>query len=238
MEDKTQTKTMKKQIFLAAAVLFSAGTIFLTGCKKDDTSGPVITLVGSASETSILNATYTDPGATAEDSEDGVVTVTTSNPVNKDLAGVYTITYSATDAAGNESTSTRTVTVYNEAASTYNGTYSGSETDAAGPYTYNPAKPFTVTASTTVNNRVIMNRLGDFDNNTVYMTVTGTTLTVPNQTVTNVGTGTNTCDIHDRQTSSGSGAKTTNGFTLTYNDNKVAPCTGTRTGVVATFVKL
>ncbi len=227
---------MKKQILIAAAVLFSAGMIFITGCKKDDTSGPVITLNGSASELSILNAAWADLGATAEDDEDGVVTVTASGTVNKDLAGVYVITYTASDAAGNTSTETRNVTVYNEAAAYFNGTYTASETDALGPYSYNPAKPFTCTASTTVNNRVIMNRLGDFDNNVVYMTVTGTTLTIPSQTVTNVGSGSNPCDIHDRQ-SDGSGAKSSNGYTLTYNDNKVAPCTGTRTAVVATFVK-
>jgi len=227
---------MKKQILIAAAVLFSAGMIFITGCKKDDTSGPVITLNGSASELSILNAAWADLGATAEDDEDGVVTVTASGTVNKDLAGVYVITYTASDAAGNTSTETRNVTVYNEAAAYFNGTYTASETDALGPYSYNPAKPFTCTASTTVNNRVIMNRLGDFDNNVVYMTVTGTTLTIPSQTVTNVGSGSNPCDIHDRQ-SDGSGAKSSNGYTLTYNDKKVAPCTGTRTAVVATFVK-
>lgn len=230
---------MKKQILIAAAILFSAGMIFITGCKKDDTSGPVITLNGTASEMSVLNAAWTDAGATAEDDEDGVVTVTSdasaTNP-DIDLAGVYTITYTAVDAAGNESTETRTVTVYNEAAAYFDGTYTASETDLLGLYNYNAAKPFTCTASTTVNNRVIMNRLGDFDNNAVYMTVTGSTLTIPSQTVANVGSGTASCDVHDRQTD-GTGAKTSNGFTLTYNDAKVAPCSGTRTGVVANFIK-
>lgn len=227
---------MKKQILFAAAVLFSAGMIFITGCKKDDTTGPVITLAGSAAENSILNATWIDAGATAEDDEDGPVEVTPSGTVNKDLAGVYTITYTAVDAAGNESSVDRVVTVYNEAAAYFNGTYTASETDALGLYNYNPAKPFTCTASATVNNRVVMNRLGDFDNNAVYMTVTGSTLTIPSQTVPNVGSGTATCDVHDRQTD-GSGSKTSNGFTLTYNDSKVTPCSGTRTNVVANFIK-
>lgn len=228
---------MKKQILFAAAVLFSAGMIFVTGCKKDDTTGPVITLVGSATELSVLNVAWTDPGATAEDDEDGAVDVTVSGTVDKDLAGDYIITYTATDAAGNESTETRTVTVYNEAAAHFEGTYTScSETDAAGPYTYQTAKPFIVTASTTQNNRVTMNRLGDFDNNTVYMDVTGSSLNIPSQTHTSVGSGSNPCDIHDRHTD-GTGSKTATGFTLTYNDNKVAPCTGTRSGVVGVFNK-
>src|SRR5690242_8776301 len=108
---------MKKQLLLTATVILSAGIIFFTGCKKDDTNGPVITLNGSATDQSILNASYTDPGATAEDDEDGVVTVTSdaSTALKKDLAGVYTITYTASDAAGNTTTATRKVTVYNEA---------------------------------------------------------------------------------------------------------------------------
>jgi hypothetical protein len=231
---------MKKQIFLAAAVLFSAGIIFFTGCKKDDTTGPVITITGPAAEQSVLNAAWVDQGATAEDDQDGAVTVTVTGSVNIDLAGAYDIVYHATDAAGNESTATRTVTVYNQAAAFFEnggaGYSSASETDAAGPYTYQTAKPFKVTASTTVNNRVIMNRLGDFDNNTVYMDVVGTSITIPSQTVTSVGMGTNPCDIHDRHTD-GTGTKTANGFNLTYNDAKVAPCTGTRTAVAAVFVK-
>ena len=230
---------MKKQILLAATVLFSAGMLFITGCKKDDTSDPVVTLKGSATEKVVLNTPWTDPGATAEDDKDGVLTATPSKVVDVNKAGVYQIVYSATDAAGNTGTDTRTVTVYNEAEAVWAGTYSkASETDANGLYTYNAAKPFIVTASTTKNNRVIMNRLGDFDNNTVYMDITGSTIEIPSQTVTKVGSGTANCDVHDRKTQ-GSGSKTTipNGFTLSYSDEKVAPCSGTRSGVVANFVK-
>ncbi len=81
-----------------------------------------------------------------------------------------------------------------------------------------------------------MNRLGDFDNNTVFMNVVGTSLTIPSQTHTNVGTGTASCQIHDRQTD-GTGAKSATGFTLTYNDAKVTPCSGTRSGVLGVFNK-
>ena len=236
---------------LSAAVLLSAGTIWMTGCKKDDTTPPTITLKGTdPMSLSLQNAAaVTDPGATAEDDKDGdlssSVTSDWATKVNVNLTGAYTVTYSVSDAAGNTGTLTRTVNVINDAAAYFAGTYpfaTCSETDAAGLYVYGSAqtpvnsKPFIVTASTTVNNRLVTNRLGDFDNNKVYFDVVGSTITIPSQTQLNVGIGTASCNIHDRHTD-GTGSKITNGFTLTYNDNKVAPCTGTRSGVVANFTK-
>ena len=58
---------------------------------------PVITLTGSASVSLELGATYTDAGATS----DGGENVTTTGAVVANTAGVYTLTYSASDAAGN-----------------------------------------------------------------------------------------------------------------------------------------
>jgi hypothetical protein len=234
---------MKKQLLTVATILFVGGTVLMTSCKKDDTSAPVITLKGNATTYSSLNAAYSDAGATATDDKDGditsKITVTGVSDVNKNLEGTYTINYSVTDAAGNHSSKSRSVIVRNDAY-TLAGKYDGSETDLNGPYTYSgntiAANTVTVTTSTTVNNRVNMTRLGDFANNTVYMDIVGTSITLPSQTVTNVGTGTNTCDVHDRL-SSGTGTVTSTGFTLNYNDSKVAPCTGSRTSVAATFVK-
>lgn len=219
---------MKKQILFAAAILFSAGTIFLTGCKKDDTSGPVITLAGSASENSILNATWTDLGATAEDDEDGVVDVTVSGTVNKDLAGTYTITYTATDAAGNETTENRLVTVYNEA-ETLNGGYNVS--DDCGPgavYTYTQ----TITASTTVNKRIHFNKFADYTNNTnIYADRnTSTSITLPSQTGVGIGS------LSENHTFSGTGTISGTTITLTYTDqNTTTPATA---NCVATFTKM
>ena len=226
---------MKKNIIRLSAVAFIAAAAIFTGCNKEDTTAPVVTLTGDASKTISLNSTYTEEGATATDDEDGAITPTVSGTVNEDLAGTYTITYTATDAAGNSSSATRTVIVRNDAYA-LEGTYSGNETDINGPYTY--VQNNVVTASATVNNRVELTRLGDFANNTVYLNITGTTITIPSQTVSNVGTGSNQCDVHNRQTD-GVGTITTTpvGFTLTYNDSKVAPCSGTRTGVQAVFVK-
>ena len=47
---------------------------------------------------------YTDAGATAADAVDGTVSVTTTGSVTVGTVGDYTLTYSATDAAGNTST--------------------------------------------------------------------------------------------------------------------------------------
>jgi hypothetical protein len=77
-----------------------------------DTTAPVITLSENSTVTHEANTTYTDAGATATDGVDGSVTVSTSGTVDVNTLGAYTLTYSASDAAGNAATSvTRTVTV-------------------------------------------------------------------------------------------------------------------------------
>lgn len=230
---------MKNQFLKLSCIALVAGVITFTSCSKEDTTAPVITLAGSASMTISLNSNYTEPGATAKDDEDGDITPVITGTVNKDLAGTYTITYTATDAAGNSKSETRTVIVKNDADANWVGTYTASEVDANGTYNYTSgsgASGVTIESSTTVNNRVTINNMGDYANNNVYATVAGTSITIPSQTVANVGTGTATCDVHSRQTD-GNGSMSSMTITITYNDMKVSPCSGTRTGVVATFVK-
>src|SRR4051812_44942791 len=89
----------------------------VTGCKKD-TSAPVITLTGSSSMSVTLGTgSWSEPGYTATDDEDGDVTsqVTISGTPNYSIKGNYTVTYTAKDKAGNEGTATRTVIVANSA---------------------------------------------------------------------------------------------------------------------------
>ena len=143
---------MKKQILFASAMLFALGAVIFTGCKKDDTTPPVITLNGSSSEQQSLptiagNGSYSDPGATANDDEDGAITVTVSGTVDANTKGAYTLTYSATDAAGNTATDTRTVSIVNDA-DYLEGSYDADDTCAV-----SPVFPYTATivASTTVN---------------------------------------------------------------------------------------
>jgi hypothetical protein len=77
-----------------------------------DTTPPVIELNGAASVSVVWGETYTDEGATASDDVDGLITVIPSGAVNTSKPGVYTITFDATDAAGNAATQgVRTVTV-------------------------------------------------------------------------------------------------------------------------------
>jgi hypothetical protein len=87
----------------------------------EDTTAPVITLGGVNPTTVTWGDSYTDAGATATDDVDGVVNVSSSGSVNTALVGSYTITYTATDAASNEASETRTVNVVMPANSNVRG---------------------------------------------------------------------------------------------------------------------
>jgi hypothetical protein len=76
-----------------------------------DTTPPVITLKGSNPMSVSLGSVFVDPGATATDNVDGLVLVSVSGSVNTAVVGTYTLTYSASDRAGNKATATRTVYV-------------------------------------------------------------------------------------------------------------------------------
>ncbi len=80
-----------------------------------DTIAPVITILGANPATVIVGTTYTDQGATANDNVDGNITanIVTTNNVNSNALGSYTVDYSVTDGAGNTATSSRTVNVVN-----------------------------------------------------------------------------------------------------------------------------
>lgn len=103
-----------KCLALPSILLLSIGT--LTACgggdsPDSDTTPPVITLNGAATIDHNYGDTYTDLGAKAEDNVDGVIIATTDDTINIDMINSYSITYTATDAAGNVSTIERTVYV-------------------------------------------------------------------------------------------------------------------------------
>jgi len=196
---------MKKNILTLTALTLLASSVVFTSCKKDDITNPEVTLIGSDMTVS-LQGTYTDPGATAEDNKDGKLSPAMSGNVNTNLKGVYEITYTATDAAGNSGTAVRKVTVVNDA-DVMNGTYAVSGTP--GPYTFSQ----TITASSTKNNRIIFSKFGDYVGNTsIYADVTGSTVDLPSQTAIQVGN-----PAADR-TFSGTGNKTSTTLTLTYTE--------------------
>ncbi len=76
-----------------------------------DTTPPVVTLIGQASITLNINDPYTDAGVNATDTCDTEVDLVTDNPVTTAVPGVYTVRYTATDNAGLSTIATRTVTV-------------------------------------------------------------------------------------------------------------------------------
>ena len=107
---------MKKNILILSSALLFGASVFMIGCKKDDTTAPVVTLNGASAQTISLQGNYTDMGATANDDQDGAIIPVSSGSVNVNQTGVYTITFTATDAAGNEGSVDRTITVVNDAA--------------------------------------------------------------------------------------------------------------------------
>lgn len=73
---------------------------------------PGITLVGTGVWSVGMGSSYTDPGASANDTEDGALTPTiTSNTVVPGVPGIYSVTWSVTDGFGVTSSISRTVIV-------------------------------------------------------------------------------------------------------------------------------
>ena len=107
---------MKKNLLILSSALLLGVAIFVISCKKEDpdTTTPSVTLIGDAAKTISLQGTYTEEGANATDDRDGALTPTVTGSVNVNLTGDYTLTYTATDAAGNQGTATRTITVKND----------------------------------------------------------------------------------------------------------------------------
>ena len=78
-----------------------------------DRNAPVVSLVGESTVELPAGAAYVENGATATDDIDGDLTgsILTSGNVNTDVVGTYSVTYAASDRAGNKGTATRTVKV-------------------------------------------------------------------------------------------------------------------------------
>lgn len=207
---------MKKNILTATAVALIATASIFTGCKKDDTTAPVITLNGASPVTVSLQGTYTEQNATATDDVDGTVTPTVTGSVNVNQKGEYTLTYTATDKAGNSSTTTRKVNVVNDAdawAGSYSCTIAGST-----PYVYTQ----TITTSETVNNRLHFSKFAGYTGaSTIYVDVTGVNITLPSQTAIQVGSP--AADRMFAGTGSTSGSTTINlNYTETTNGTNLA----------------
>jgi hypothetical protein len=79
---------------------------------KIDMTAPVLTVAGNNPQTIVAGTNYVDAGATAVDTPSVVNgSISISSNVNSNVAGVYSVTYTASDMAGNITTATRTVKV-------------------------------------------------------------------------------------------------------------------------------
>lgn len=109
-----QTSSTTTSTSTATSTPPSGGTATTTPSTSGaDTAAPVVTLTGDAAIELTVGDTFTDPGATATDETDGDLTadITVSGTVDTATEGLYTLTYSATDAAGNTGTASRAITV-------------------------------------------------------------------------------------------------------------------------------
>ena len=109
---------------LAPVFLLSLGTLTACGGSDStepaptpkDTTAPIVTLTGDSALTLSVGTAYSEQGATANDATDGSVEVITTGAVDSSKVNSYTLTYTATDAAGNNSSTTRTVNVVDDIA--------------------------------------------------------------------------------------------------------------------------
>lgn len=210
---------MKNILSLVTVGVIFGSALFISGCKKDDATPPKLTVSGDEMMIIYLNSPFNDPGVTAEDNEDGTITVasnaSSTNPdVNK--TGTYYIDYSVTDNAGNKSPFTRTVIVKNKA-ETLSAEYAVTGTCASGWLDG-------IIPSTTVNNRITFTGFGRYTNaNNVKLSadidfITSTVSIVP----ATIFCGT----IPVNRSFSGGGALSFNRDTLWINSVETTP-TGT-----------
>ncbi|MFT5628579.1 MAG: hypothetical protein ACI92X_001832 [Dokdonia sp.] len=92
----------------------SATQVIRTVIVTEDTTPPVISLIGASAINLNVGDTYNEQGATATDNQDGNLTssIVIAGTVNTNSAGTYLVNYNVSDAAGNAATQlTRTVNV-------------------------------------------------------------------------------------------------------------------------------
>ena len=78
-----------------------------------DVASPEMSILGDANITQLQGVAWVDPGVEAHDVRDGNLTssVSVSGSVDVNTTGTYTLTYTVSDAAGNNASLTRTVNV-------------------------------------------------------------------------------------------------------------------------------
>jgi hypothetical protein len=111
----------------------ASGGIYLYQIAEPDALAPLITLIGSSPMDIYKGSSFTDPGATVTDNVDVTRTITGSGSVDTGTVGFYTVTYTATDAAGNLALPvTRTVNVVLDPAADEDGDGLSNGTEISG----------------------------------------------------------------------------------------------------------
>lgn len=85
--------------------------MWLVKLSREDNIPPTISVIGDNPITIYIDSEYTDSGATATDNFDGIVPIISTGSVDTNTIGIYTITYTTTDSAGNSASITRTIKV-------------------------------------------------------------------------------------------------------------------------------
>lgn len=99
--------------FSAVSGVAHANIATFAASTPTDSGDPVIVLHGDGLVRVAYGTTYTDAGAYAYDAIDGNLTssISTTNSVDTNIAGTYTVTYSVSDSSGNSASASRTVVV-------------------------------------------------------------------------------------------------------------------------------
>ena len=234
------------ELSIIEQLLILAGVVLLDNISEDsttppDTVFPVLTVLGDNPATVELGDTYVDAGA----SSDGGEPVTTDfGGLDTSVVGSYTITYSATDAAGNTGTATRIVNVVDTTAPVVTVTGDnpatvelGSSYTDAGATATDASGSVTVVASGTVDT----DTLGTYTITYTSTDVSGNTGTatrtvnVVDTTVPTI-TSPSSFSVLENQTSIGTVEVSDAGsltFTVTGSDNVVIDQNGVLSFVVA-----
>ena len=132
----------------------------------NNTSPPIITIIGNNPLILALNATFTDPGATAVDAVGNTIYVSSTSTVDTSGYGNYAVYYSATDSWGNTGYRTRTVKVSDFEAPTITLIGPGTMTIILGQVFTDPGAtandPADGTVPVTITGNVNINIIGEY----------------------------------------------------------------------------
>ena len=142
-------------------LLFILLVLFCVACSSDDsqigdTTAPVITLLGDAEVILNREELYIEAGATAIDDVDGDISgrIQVAGQVLTDNIGIYYLTYSAADNAGNIGSATRAIEVKPNSIDLLAGSWFVVITDSD-----NPSVTGELTLTFTSNNDLFVNQI-------------------------------------------------------------------------------